>query len=747
MEWMASSPSRLGGWACEFRHGGVDRDVSGDMTRGSERYKDPTLRRQIMPCADFVRGSARRHLLVECVEEVAMRRHRLWGLCGVCMGLAVAFSTAAAGIEVIEDAGFEPRPFNPGDSGLVQRIRLLDNDTDPHSVVLTKVLVENQGTAGGGELDWIRLLLNVGGRQTVLAEGGEFPFMVHLTSPAADRQIPDDELGFLEVSIGTTTEMVDGHTVQPQVTFWYTEGEFGDSALVTATHPAVFATQCFSADLLSEPPVGALNPGDEFTALRIQVVDDVDNNLNSISLTDFRVEGLGMPDVARWILVIGSGGVGSPTVELEAPGQAPLSPDGEFVAPAGGRRVLELRGVVGRDPTDGVGVQPSVALTLQEGPNTRRFNFTSPQRVTIRNAGFETLENRMLVRPGQILERTFQEVRHSALFAEDSDANETPVTLRAIGVTNRGTDLDVSYIEVWDERNVLLGVGNDWGDIELGWPDGRPLRVSDDGEITLNFVLATGGEAPLGSSLLVCKELVVDEIHPALTTPTRFSGRQEVCDSQAVFFGQPEIWLRAVAEEEDSRELVEAQVGSDGETVKRLEGVLRFDHATCVEVAAIEAVNPYRLTQSEVHVDEESGEGELRFVLELTGRTPRPGELLSVIFGWAWAEDEVQAEDEERVRPEERCVEALLMPSEEELEEAGDEELLPLLPVALRLEIVRMVDTADIELPFALREDDVGLRLPAPLPPELDEDVPEEEVADEDIPEEDVPEEDVPDEG
>ncbi len=659
----------------------------------------------------------------------ATRLLRVWVL---CVGLALSWpAVAQGGLEVVRDTGYEPNLFNPGDSGLVQRVRLRDNDTDHHPVVLTKVQVENLGTAGDGEVEWVQVVLNVGGRRALLAESTGFPVMAHLAGPTTERVIPDDGLGFLEVSVGTTAGVVDGHTVHSRVSFWYTEGDYGGSKTVTAGHAAVFTTRGFDAELLPESTVGAVNPGDVFVALRFEVADDLDNNLHSIYLTEFTVDGPGMPEVAKWQLVIGPDSVTAPSVDIPLPGAAELPPEGMLTALAGSSGVVELRGVVGPEPTDGVAVQPTVSLSLKEGPNTRTFTFTAPSAITIRDAGFEVLENLMLVRPGQILDRRFQELEHSTVHAQDEDANRTPVSVSAVNVTNRGTADRISYIEVWDERNRLLGVGESWGDIGLAQPDGRALRVPDDGDMSLRFVLGVGEDLPLGASLLLCKELAVEEIHPSLITPTRFSGLQGVCDNEAVFFGRPTVWLSGTPPQDSPRQLVQATVGTDGETVNRVEGVLRFDRALCVEIVDLSVRSPYRLADSEVRVYEETGQGELHFSLELTGGSARPGELVAVTFAYALPDGTLDR----------ACAEELLFPTEQELEAAGDEPVPPLLAVDLQLQALKLVDTANIELPFTLQERQLTLKLPAPLPPEVEEEGPEE------MPEEDVPEEDTPDEG
>lgn len=615
-------------------------------------------------------------------------------LCALCAMIAFAFAAAGQGLEIIQDTNYDPGRFNPGGSGRIQRIRLRDHDVDDDPVILSRVRVENLGSASNDEIEWVRLTLTVDGKRTVLVEGEGFPLMAHLTGPVVERMIPDSGLGYLDVSIGTTTAMVDGNTVRSQVSFWYSEGDYGGSATVPAGHAALFSTEGFLVELLPTTTEGVVNPGDPFTALQFRVADDDATNLNAIYLTDFRVDGPGAPEIVEWLVVVGPDSFGAPTAEISEAGHAELPAGGLFVAPPGGRRVVELRGIVGSEPPDSLDVRPTVSFSLREGPNTQGFSFDAPAAVTVRNAGFEVLENRLLVRPRQVLERVFQEIVHSELYARDEDANATPVTVHSVDVTNRGTAGPLSFVEVWDQANRLLGFAGDWGLIELAQPDGRPVRVPDGGDITLRFVLAMGDGLPLGASVLLCKSLDVEEAHPSLITPTQFRGMQVVCDDQAVFFGEPQVWLKGDATDGDLAESVEVRVGTDGETVKRLQGTLRFDEATRVEVVSVEAAGPYRLVEQHTQVDAASGLGEVRFALELTATSARPGDLLTVTFTHAEAE-EAHAD--------------------------------PVLPVHVRLENVLLMDTADIELPFALRERELRFELAVPAPPEVDVpvDVPE----------------------
>lgn len=597
---------------------------------------------------------------------------------------------SAQGLEEIADAGYQPGSLNPGDSGLVQRVRLRDQDLDRYAVVLQKVWVENLGTARADDIAWVRISLNVDGRRTVLAEWDGFPARVeHLTGPIGDRTIPDDGTGHLEVRVGTTSRAADGRTIRTRVTFWYAEGPFGDSAAVEATHAAVIQADAFTVRLLQDYEGGVLNPGDTFVVARIEVIDDAAANFQSVLLTSVRVDGPGTPLVQEW--VVDSKRAPARPIQIDVPGAFPLPDGGLLAALDRSSGIIEVRGRVGFEPPDESQLRPTVTLELREGEVSREFTFTSPVTFTVREAGFEILENKLLARPRQIFERRFQEINHSTVFAKDQDLNQTPVTINSVRVASTGTAQDVSYIEVWDENNVLLGVAYDWGEIELLVPglEERPPRVSDGGETTLRFVFAMGDGLPLGASLLTCKELTVKEIHPALITPTRFEGTQKICDKDPIFFGRPEIRMQA--------EETTVRLSTDGETIRQVVGVLRYTSPELVTVAAVEAVRPYRVVSSEI--DEE--EGLVAFTLEVPG-APQAGRMLNVTFARALpdAEDTATEDEENGAAADEADAAA---PGEEEP-----------LEIQVTLDIKKLIDTAGIELPFNVPTRTVTVILPVP---------------------------------
>jgi len=563
--------------------------------------------------------------------------------------------------------------------------------------VLTRVRVENLGTAEAEEIAWVRVSLFVEGRRTTLAEGDGFPLMAHLTGPAADRSIPDDGLGYLEVRVGTTAQAVEGRTIKTQVTFSYAEGDFGDTVTVPATHAAVIQADAFTVQLLEDHEGGVLNPGDTFVVMRIEVIDDAAANFQSVMLTSMSVDGPGAPLVQEWVL--DSRRAPGRPIPIDAPGAFPLPERGLLAAIDRSTGIIEIRGRVGFEPPDDTQLRPSVTLQLREGEVSREFTFSSPVTYTVRDAGFEILENRLLVRARSIFERQFQEINHSTVYARDEDLNETPLTLSSVRVTNAGTAQDISYIEVWDENNVLLGVAYDWGEFPLLKPDERAVRVGDDEDITLRFVFAMGDGLPLGASLLTCKEFAVQEIHPALITPTRYDGIQKICDQEPVFFGRPEVRM----EVDDTT----VRLSSDGETIQKVIGTLTYTDPELVEVTAVEAVRPYRVVSSEI--DEE--EGVIAFTLEVPG-APQAGRMLNVTFVRRSTEDILDAPDEDVTDTPEEDVPEGEAPAEDAPIDVPEEDEPLEIQVSLRIE--KLIDTAGIELPFNVPTRTVTLTLPWP---------------------------------
>ncbi len=477
--------------------------------------------------------------------------------------LSVSVWGVAQELLLVEDLGYQAKLFNPGDEGVVQRIKLRDHDTNPDPVIFTKLRVENRGTATAQDLVWVKVFLRVGDEKILLAEANSFPIHAYLRGPVEKRSLPDDSLGYIEVMIKSSEDPAHGHTLQPELTLWYSEGKEGESFTLLDGSPDRLSIEVFSAEILPGPQGGNLNPKDEFVVAEIEFQDDPDVNFENLYLEGITIHGPGRPTIEKWIIDNGISRIESPSPA------AFVLPKGYLLALDEGEHVLKVIVVVGEKPRDGVEIKPTVTVTVREGGNTKAFTLSDPVADVVRYAGFEEIENRELLQAGQILERKPQELVHSFVVLKDRDRNATAPTVLSLKVEPLGTARQLEYLEIWDDRGNLLGVAESWGTVKLSRPDGGPLRVADDGSLSLKLVLGIGDELPLGASLLLRKSLAVEEIDYGWNRPTHFADTQTVTDINPAFFGKPTIWLEAKAGS--------VRVVTDGETVDRLEGTLTYD--------------------------------------------------------------------------------------------------------------------------------------------------------------------------
>lgn len=464
---------------------------------------------------------------------------------------------------LVEDLGYQAKLFNPGDEGVVQRIKLRDHDTNPDPVIFTKLRVENRGTATAQDLVWVKVFLRVGDEKILLAEANSFPIHAYLRGPVEERSLPDDSLGYIEVMIKASEDPAHGHTLQPELTLWYSEGKEGESFTLLDGSPDRLSVEVFSAEILPGPQGGNLNPKDEFVVAEIEFQDDPDVNFENLYLEGITIHGPGRPTIEKWIIDNGISRIDSPSPA------AFVLPRGYLLALDEGEHVLKVIAVVGEEPRDGEEIKPTVTVTVREGENTKAFTLSDPVADVVRYAGFEEIENRELLQAGQILERKPQELVHSFVVLKDRDRNATAPTVLSLKVEPLGTARQLEYLEIWDDRGNLLGVAESWGTVKLSRPNGGPLRVADEGSLSLKLVLGIGDELPLGASLLLRKSLAVEEIDYGWNRPTHFADTQTVTDINPAFFGKPTIQLEAKAGT--------VRVVTDGETVGRLEGTLTYD--------------------------------------------------------------------------------------------------------------------------------------------------------------------------
>jgi len=586
-----------------------------------------------------------------------------------CLALAVVLilGVAAVGqIEEVRDLGYGNKPFNPTDTGLVMRALLRDNDAgnlDP--VYFTRLAVANVGTAAA-EFEWVELRIEIAGQKRVLARSTGFPIAeVLLPRPVEERMLPDDGEAWIEVWVKVTEDIVHGHTVQPQIRLWWSEGDAGGTIELTDGVADTFVVdESFGAQGLPGPEGGVLNPGDVFLVAEAEVWDTPDVNVHQMYVVSVREDG---PRELIWTVDINNG-----VTRIEVPAGVEVQlPEPAFVAYDTYDEVRPgpVRLWVTVPPTflpvEPVRVAPSWAVTVREGaqgPQAGSFAFSDPLPDTVVAAGLESLTV-SVPDAGRVLTVVPATLAYSTLTLTDADRNQTPIRLDQLELGARGTvSSQITALELYDTGGRFLGFTDGIKPLPLFTPAGKPILLSDDGSFSLVTTLSLGGKMPLGGSLLLAHRVKVEEALPYdwlynSAALTKFAGVQEVVPAKAIFFGQPKIQLTAVGST--------VEITTDGETVGVFQGVLRY---TPREPLSLEEVSlqliaepPYRITQESL--DREKGE--LTFRVEAARAHARAGKLVTVQLVVGRVAD-------------------------------------PAVEVAVELTSVKLIDWAGIELPFTL---------------------------------------------
>ncbi len=585
----------------------------------------------------------------------------------VLLGVLFLGVTTLGQFEEFRDLGYGNVPFNPTDSGLAMRALLRDNDAgnrDP--VYLTRLLLENTGTATDAEIEWIELRMEIGGETRVLARGSGFPISeVLLPRPAVERMVPDDGEAWLTVWVKVTDRIVHGNTLQPRITLWWSEGKEGGTVELTDSVPERFVVEgSFGAQGLPGPEGGVLNPGDVFLVAEAEVWDTPDVNTHQLYIVSVRVDG---PRELLWTVDINNG-----VTRIEVPaGMEVQLPAPAFVAfdtfdeirPGAVRLFVTVPATF--RPKDPLTVAPSWRLTVREGkrgPHEASFSFSDPRPDTVVTAGFESVTVEV-PDGGRVFTVVPSTLAYSTLTLTDADRNHTPLRLDRLELVARGTvSAQVTAVELGDTRGNFLGFGAGLAPLGLFSPAGKPLIVLDNGSISFTTTLSLGGKMPLGGSLLLAHRVKVEEALPydwlyLPTALTKFAGVQEIVPARAIFFGRPRIQLAAV----DST----VEIATDGETVGTFRGVLKYTPTAPLTLQDVTlklvAEAPYRIVEE--NLDAETGE--LTFRVETSRAQARAGKLLTV-------------------------------------QVVVDRTKHPTGTVAVELESVKLVDWAGIELPFSL---------------------------------------------
>ncbi len=544
----------------------------------------------------------------------------------VAMVMAVG-AVAFGQVEESRDLAYQNKPFNPTDTGLVMRALLRDNDINRDPVYFTRLQIDNLGTATAVEIEWVELRIEIAGQTRVLARATGFPISeVLLARPAEERMLPDDGEAWLAVWIKVTEKIVHGHTVQPRIRLWWSEGDGGGTIELTDGGPEEFVVEgSFGAQGLPGPEGGALNPGDTFLVAEAEVWDTPDVNNLHLYVTAVRVDG---PRELIWTVDINNG-----VTRIEVPaGMDVQLPEPAFAAFDEARGPVRLWVTVPPTflPKDPVPVAPAWKITVREGlqgPQEGMFSFTDPLPDQMVAAGFEEVTLRA-PDAGRVFATVPSSLTYSTLILTDADRNDTPIRVDGLELVAKGTvSSQIVGIDLADSRGNFLGYAPGLGTLDLVAPDGKPILVQDDGALSLVTTLFLGGRMPLGGSLLLSHRVVVEEKLPfdwlyRATALTQFSGVQEVVPAAATFFGQPRVQLRVV----DST----VEITTDGETVGTFQGVLKYAPTAplALEEVALKLIAeaPYRIVEEKL--DREKGE--LTFKVETSRAQARAGKLVRV---------------------------------------------------------------------------------------------------------------------
>ncbi len=574
--------------------------------------------------------------------------------------LVLSFAAHSKAELTATDMGFAGKPFNPKDNGMVQRILLRDRDVNQDDVILTKLSVENLGTATNKEIDWVKVELEIEGKVITLAETDSFPIsLVLLSMPLDQRTIPDDTSATLSIYVGIAEQISDGHTIQTQVEIRFSERQEGGQLLVKDANPEILSTtQSLSAE---QVPIegGILNPGDELEAMQLRFADNPDSNFWGLQITKVRVTGSLQ---VQWIF-----GTDTQKYTIE-PGQLVTLKEPVLAAldESQGTVSLWVRVPIGTAIPAPIIVKPQLDIVVTEGQVQREFTFSDTVEDTIIEGGFEKLKA-SVNQAGKIIQAPQERFAYSVITLHDQDRNSSYLRVKNLELLCLGTVCNqLSNIEIEDGQGNLIGYSQTFDLVDLTSPSGELIRVPDEGMIELLVGFDVASPVPLGGSLLLAHSLEVEEI-VLMGEKTHFSGAQQVVPEEAVFFGRPTFSLSA---DEDS-----VAITTDGETIKNLVITLNYgpDHVSVIPEIVPDA--SVKLTSQKINAEE----GQLVLAFQTTD--PSPGEIASVFFRLA-------------------------------------EEVTSTVEVQISLNVDNVVDTAGIELPYAVTPNSAVVSLEPPVPEE-----------------------------
>jgi hypothetical protein len=571
----------------------------------------------------------------------------------------------------VQDLNYGGNPFNPGDVACVHRVLLSDKyDTNKLDVFLTKMVVENVGNATNSEIAWLEVRLEVGGKTNVLVHATGFPIsQMLLALPSDQRSVPDDESAVLTVWMKAGDKLTDGHTIQPRIQLWYSEGaEGGEAIILDAVAETLVMAMSFDAQVLATPLGGILNPGDEFPVLQVRAADTADANFDGLMLVRARVDGL--RDL-EWTI-----GTQAERVKL-AVGMDVSLENPVFVAfdEEEGTITLWARVPAHLRPKEPLTVDPKVTLVIQEGTQEKSFQFTDPSPDTVFFGGIEDFRVDV-PQGGAVLTSVPATLAYSTITLADRDRNDTRVRIDSIALSALGTvSQQIQGVEITTTKGSVLAFRSGLGSLPLLQPDGSSIWVSDDGATSFAIQLSLVGPMPLGASLLIAHQFDIDETNPYGDMGTCFSGIQKAEPEKAIFFGKPTIEQRAIPNSAEPW-IGSIELSTDGETVGTIEAAIHYTPAQLISITDLSAEAPYRIVNQKV----DSQAGMITFSLKLGAGQAKSGKFLRVVF-------------------------ALLDGAESPIS------------VTSRLEVISLLDTAGVKLPYSIRSETANITLTPPPPP------------------------------
>ncbi len=197
-----------------------------------------------------------------------------------------------AGVEEIDEQSAAPASgvLNPGDS-LVQTIEVSDKDVNADKPSITRIWVQNQGTASDAELESITVKVNGTIVNTFNAFAGFSTTGVWLD--IADKQLDDD--GELTIQIlYRVGDLTPGHTLRPRVKIEASEGGKGPYETPNVDFPTAVELRDpgleYAEDIAQDS--ATVYTGQRFCAQKIRL-DDQDENDDGVTINPVVVKNLG----------------------------------------------------------------------------------------------------------------------------------------------------------------------------------------------------------------------------------------------------------------------------------------------------------------------------------------------------------------------------------------------------------------------------------------------------------------------